>query len=289
VLGVIAPLIVIGGIGFPVLQECARGIRAATARILHAFRGSPAASSAPAGLSLHSKVALLATVVLIVAGAEGLLLVEPPTGGQRDRIGRTPIYGPGEKSVGDWQDMDADGRAREAVFQSISARTGGLSTFDLKELSNAGKLWLCGLMVVGAGPAGAGGGMRTVTVALLLAATVAALRRRRSAEAFRRAAGEEVMNRFLAAAVLYASLIGATTLLLAIAMRPGFELVDLLFEACSACGNVGLSTGVTHSLNLFGQGVVVAAMFLGRVGLLSLLAAASGRMWAAESQRTPLA
>jgi len=275
VIGVMAPLIVLGGLGFPVLLDCARYSRSALRRLLSRLRRRTAGNvrnlTRPQ-LSLHSRIVLTASVVLIGAGAGGLLLIEPLPGSGKDVVGRHPLTGPGGKGFSDWPRMPLYKRMREAVFQSISARTAGFNTIDMNELSAAGKMGMCGLMVIGGSPAGTAGGMKTVTFALLLISVYAVVRRRAEIEAFHRSISTEMIRRAVTLAVLYAALVGMVTLLLCVAMRRE-AFIDLLVESCSACGTVGLSTGVTKRLNEFGKFVVIGAMFIGRVGPLTLLLA----------------
>ena len=278
ILGVMAPMIVLGGIGFPVLQDLAGYIRKGLRRIgrpLHLTQSAEAAPAPRPRLSLHSRVALATSGLLIVLGAAVLLLVEPA--GQSDQqrrrtVGRHEIYQAGESDLGDWPAMGTARRFREAMFQSISARTAGFNTIRMDELSNAGKLWLCGLMTVGGSPASTAGGMKTVTVALLVLTAYCVLRRRGELEIFQRSISTVLLRRTIALAVLYLLLLGVVTLLLCAAMR-GRDFIDLLFEACSACGTVGLSTGVTRDLTAMGKYVIVGGMFIGRVGPLTLLLA----------------
>ena len=286
VLGVMAPLIVLGGLGFPVLLDCVvllRGWLRRAVAFMWCLLGRPAARTPRARLPLHARIVLVATVVLILGGAAGLLLVEPPNDRSRyGDIGRTPVYDEKTRSRRDWPRMDPSRKIAAAVFQSVSARTAGFNTIDLSELSNAGKLWLCWLMIVGGSPAGTAGGMKTATAALVLATIYSVVRRRHEVEVFRRSIAADVVRRAVTVAALYLALVGVITLLLCVAMRTGHAFIDLFFEACSACGTVGLSTGVTGGLNVFGKMVIVFGMFIGRVGPLTLLLALAGRARPAE-------
>ena len=278
ILGVIAPLIFLGGVGFPVLEDCARYlvsfVRRQIGRIRTAGNIVPRIASGRQ-LTLQSKIVLTTSLALVAAGASVLLLVEP-IGPQAPRIGlhrKTE-----ERSLGDWRRMGAPQRIREAVFQSVTARTAGFNTIDLAELSDAGKLWMCLLMIIGGSPASTAGGMKTLTFALLILATYCQLRRRPEVEAFRRSIPLAAVGRALTLATLYLLLLTVVTLLLCVAQGPGYSCIDLFFEACSACGTVGLSTGVTGSLGAFSKIVIIAGMFVGRLGPLTLLAALTGRL-----------
>jgi trk system potassium uptake protein TrkH len=283
IMGVMAPLIVLGGLGFPVLQDVARYVRGVAARAAHRPAepdASPREADGPPRaprLSLHAKIVLAASAALILLGAIGLLAVEPP-GGPAPLTVRPhePFEGGRPPEPTDWGRLSGTRRAREAVFLSISARTAGFNTLRPGELSNAGKLWVCLLMLVGGSPAGTAGGMKTVTVVLLGLMTWRVLRRRSEVEVFRRSIAAAVLRRATAIAVLYLALVVATALLLSITLR-GYNFLDVLFESCSACGTVGLSTGVTAATAGMASPapryIMVAAMFLGRLGPLTLLLA----------------
>jgi len=281
IVGVMAPLIILGGVGFPVLRDlgvCGGAfVRRSIGRWGRTGRGI--ARTARARLSLHSKIVLATSAALLILGAAVLLAVEPRRGGstRQGAIGRHPIYlsDGTRRTGGDWGSMSLPRRVREAAFQSVTARTAGFNTIDMGELSDAGKLWMCGLMIIGGSPASTAGGMKTVTLALLVITAACVIRKRNEVEVFRRSIGAELLRRTVTLAVLYMSLVVTVTLLLCVAMRPGYSFIDLFFEACSACGTVGLSTGVTGGLSLFGKYVILAAMFAGRLGPLTLLLAAT--------------
>jgi trk system potassium uptake protein TrkH len=286
VMGVIAPLIVLGGLGFPVLRDLGRLVRKLVLHLLRRVgKGRPRPTSLdPAGqasgvrlrLSLHSRMVLVTSAVLIVLGAAVLLMVEP-TGGELRVIGRVPHAAAGELPGGEGLGTTWLTRVRAAVFQSITARTAGFNTIDMAELSAAGKLWMCALMTIGGSPASTAGGMKTMVVALLALTAWSSLRGRPAVEAFHRTVSHDLVRKAVTLAVLYLLLVLIVTLLLCVEMR-GHDLVDLLFEACSACGTVGLSTGVTANLTFSSKIVIIAAMFVGRLGTLTMLLAFSRRM-----------
>ena len=281
-LGVIAPLIVLGGIGFPVLDDLFRFLRAAGARFLRRVRArgrTPVLAPRP-NLSLHSKIVLASSAALIALGAAGILLLGPRAAAEGQRIGRVPLGRDPEirQDPSRWANLPAGSQVREAVFQSITARTAGFNTLDMRsDMTDAGRLLMCGLMVVGGSPASTAGGMKTATFAVLLLATWSMIKRRDEVEAFRRTISAELLRRTVTLAVLYLGLLGGVTLLLCATM-PEQDFLRLFFEACSACGTVGLSTGITPKLGLAAKAVVIVAMFAGRVGPLTLLLALTVHM-----------
>ncbi len=270
VLGVFAPLIVIGGLGFPVLQDLAGNARVLLRSVFHRAgllgRRQLFTSHTPR-FSLHTKIVLVTTAILIVTGAAGLLLLEPSSA--VGSSGNGPSFG--LAGLSGWP------RIREAIFQSVTARTAGFNTIDMAHLSSAGQLWMCLLMVIGGSPASTAGGMKTVTFALLVGSAYCMLRKRNELELFRRRIGSEMFRKVATLALLYIGLLTIVTLLLCRTMR-GYPFMDLLFEACSACGTVGLSTGITGKLNEPGKYIIMAGMFLGRVGPLTMLLALAARV-----------
>ncbi len=279
ILGVFMPLIVLGGLGFPVLQDLARAGREllrSTWRRIRRGPHRPFTGSARLKLSLHTRIVLVASAILIVLGAVVLLATETPADtdralGRNTASAQAPAPPPGMSGLGTGERVSA------AIFQSVTARTAGFNTVDMDELSQGGKLWMCMLMIVGGSPASTAGGLKTVCVAVLVIAALSMLRRRPKVEVFHRQLSMEILTKALTVAILYLGLLLTVTLLLSSNMR-GERLIDVFFEACSACGTVGLSTGVTERLTEFGKGVVIASMLLGRIGPLTLLLAVTARI-----------
>ncbi len=281
VLGVMAPLIVLGGIGFPVLYDLVRVAAMAVRRLFG--RGSAVGRA----LTLHSKLALTTSLALLVLGAGGLLCIEyasdtgqsygaPITTGEKKELTRGT----------DVTNLPRLLQAQAVTFQSVTARTAGFNTINMDRLSPGGKLWTCLLMIVGGSPAGTAGGMKTTTLAVLLLTIWCMLRRRERVEAFHRTIAEQFLRKALTLAALYALLLIVVTLLLTVSASgtrmpstdapPTF--LQILFEAASACGTVGLTCGVTGSLTTFGKYVIIGAMFIGRLGPLTLLLALTLRL-----------
>ncbi|MBT7170876.1 MAG: TrkH family potassium uptake protein, partial [Phycisphaerales bacterium] len=259
ILGVIAPLIVLGGLGFIVLRDVLPWLSWQLRH--HVLRRST--SNLPPRFSLHTKLVLVATLVLIVFGAVA-------TAGLNE-CSNNP----------EWAKLSASEKFGASLFQSVTTRTAGFNTIDMDQMPDSAKFIFCGLMTIGGSPGGTAGGMKTITVVILVLAVLALLRRRSGPEAFGRTLPAGLIHRALTLATIYLALLATTTLLLS-AMLPDEQFIDVMFEASSACGTVGLSTGVTTRLTPGAELVITFAMFLGRLGPLTLIFALAPRKRAAD-------
>ncbi|MFW6133589.1 MAG: TrkH family potassium uptake protein [Planctomycetota bacterium] len=286
VLTVMGPLIILGGLGFPVLHDSwrwgASRLRRVAARL--AGRRRRYAERGIARLALHSKIVLITTAALLAVGAVGLVAIEKLPAGAAG-VGRHPIGGQEARHRAGHDptalaDLRGAALARAAAFQSLTARTAGFNTVDMDRLSGAGKLWMSLLMFVGGSPASTAGGMKTTTFALLVLATWCLIRRRSELEVLHRSISADLLRRTAAIAVLYTLLVATVTLLLAAVLKDR-PFVNVLFEACSACGTVGLSTGITGpdcTIGDFPKIVIIVGMFAGRLGPLTLLLAVTSHV-----------
>lgn len=253
VYAVFCPLILIGGLGFPVLHNlgCMIWTRLRF-QLDHRRRGFSTIKQDR--LNLHSKIALLTSLLLLLFGLVLFALLEYTR-----------------------PDTPADYHYawfRDSLFNTITARTAGFNTVDISRMSAAAKLVFIFLMSIGGSPSSTAGGLKTVTFAVMVLAVYATIRRRPEVHAFRRAIPTMIIRRVATLILLYGLLLWLITLLLTITEHSqGADLLDLMFEAASALGTVGLSTGVTAQLGAAGKWVIIAAMFIGRLGPLSLLAA----------------
>lgn len=232
---VISAGVVLGGLGFPVIAELWR------------TRGRR-----PGRWSLHTKLTVTVSGALIVAGTCAVLLLEWANPGTLGPLGV----------------LD---KLQAAMFQGVSPRTAGFNTVDIGALTEETGVVMVLLMFIGSGAASTGGGIRVTTFAVLVLACWAELRGEPSVTVFGRRLPSAVVRQSLTVTVLSIGLVGlATTVLLAVSPVP---LDRTLFEAVSAFGTVGLSTGVTASFDWRGHGVLMLLMFLGRVGPATLGAA----------------
>jgi trk system potassium uptake protein TrkH len=193
-------------------------------------------------------VALVTSGALVLAGFL-LLLV----------FGLTPSEGPWTTRVG------------SALFQSVTARTAGFNTVDIAALPLASLMLMVLLMFVGGSPASCAGGIKTTTFALWLAKLWSLLRGGKWPRLFGRHIPGDTARRasmFLGLAAVWNAF--GVFLLLATEGAPGLGLHDVVFEQVSAFGTVGLSTGLTPKLSAVGKLWIVATMFVGRLGPLTL-------------------
>lgn len=236
-------LIVLGGIGFLTVHDLTH-CRLRWQRV-----------------SLHTRLVLLVSALLVGAGALGFWLVE-----RRGALTGLPA---GEQLLA-------------SLFQSVTARTAGFNTVDFAALAPATLLGLIVLMFIGGSPGSCAGGIKTTSAAILVLALRAELAGRRHVNAFGRTISRRAVA--LAVAATTAALTAANAGLFALlliespsARGPGTGFAEYAFETMSALGTVGLSTGITPTLAPASKLVLVILMFLGRVGPLTLAAIVSGR------------
>lgn len=253
--GVICPLIILGGLGFSVLYDL---VHIVTDRIKRFFKKRfykqyRLSMEAPKRMRLQTKIVLSVSVFLIVLGMLAILVFER--------------YANPGGPTGDTGVLDA-------LFQSITARTAGFNTVDISAMSPSSKFIVILMMFIGGSPGSTAGGIKTVTLAVVVMTAVAALRRRQEVEMFQRSVRIVVVGRAITVTLLFAAVLLVLTLALSISENAsGFNMSDIAFEAASALGTVGLTTGVTRELTTVGKLIIIAAMLIGRLGPLTLLAA----------------
>jgi len=255
VYGIVCPLIVLGGLGFGVLYDLANIAADRTKRFFKKLFSKRYRFSmeAPKRMQLQTKIVLCVSASLILGGMFLLMLLERYT------------------SSGEYTQNPG---VLGALFQSVTARTAGFNTVDISALSPSGKFTLILLMFIGGSPGSTAGGIKTVTLAVVIMTAVAALRKRGEVEMFRRSVRVTVVGRAITVTLLFVAVLFTATLALAITENSnGFSLMDIAFEAGSALGTVGLTTGITSFLTTAGKLIIIAVMLIGRLGPLTLLAA----------------
>lgn len=164
-----------------------------------------------------------------------------------------------------------------AFFQSVTLRTAGFNAIDQAALKDCSKLFGSLLMAIGASPASTGGGIKTTTVAVLFLLMRSVARGEAEVNVARRRLSADSARRALVVAVLFVTVLAAGTLAVALIEDGRFPLADILYEAASAMGTVGVSAIGTPNLAAASRAVLLPMMFLGRVGPLTLAVAIARR------------
>lgn len=169
----------------------------------------------------------------------------------------------------EFQDIPLKERILSSLFQSITPRTAGFNTVDLTKYSEVGLAVTIILMLVGGSPGSTAGGMKTTTFAVMLSTAISAFRRREHTHFFGRRVEEDTIRNAGTILIMYIVLFLAGGFV--ICQIEKIPLMTALFEAASALGTVGLSLGITPSLGEVSQGILIALMFIGRTGGLTLM------------------
>lgn len=276
VYGAIVPLIVLGGIGFPVLLDLWRWSVDRGRSLLRRRRGVTFSAPARRGhrASLHTRLVLISSALCVVSGTAGFWLIATLGG---EPASAYDVHGPSTLANG-----TAAGRMLDSLFYSVASRTAGFHTvaMDVNSMSPTSHLLGAILMFIGGSPASTAGGVKTIAVTVLFLGLWSTLRGRDSVETFGRTIPESVVRRAAVVVMVMFALVSVTTLLLSFTEQ--VTLRAALFESVSACGTVGLSTGLTPELTGSGRIIIMAAMFAGRLGPLTLLIALAGNVRAAR-------
>ncbi|WP_163541357.1 TrkH family potassium uptake protein [Occultella kanbiaonis] len=230
----IAAAVVLGGLGFPVIFELRRHFRM------------------PRKWSMHTKLVLSGTVVLLLGGVITITALE---------WSNPQTLGP----------LDPAGKVLAGVFASVVARTAGFNSIDISAMHT--QTWFAQdvLMFIGGGPAGTAGGLKITTFAVLFFIIVTEIRGGTAVNIFGRRLARSVHREATTVALLAVAVVMIGTWCLLIMST--FSLDQIVFEVVSAFATVGLSTGITHLLPTGGQLILVALMFIGRLGPLTLASA----------------
>jgi trk system potassium uptake protein TrkH len=246
---VITGLIIFGGIGYQVIIELYLWLTNLKFGKGRRFN-----------FSLNFKVVIRSTLILLVLGTIAFLFIEY----------KNP------ETIADFNGKD---KLLAAWFQSVTTRTAGFNTIDNGKLEINALLMTMLLMFIGASPSGTGGGIKTTTLSILAVCTRSVLRGNEEVIIYRRTIPMPLILK--AIAVVFGSamtVIIATSLIAFVETRlpSALDTIAILFEVVSAFGTVGLSMGITASLSAFSQFVIIATMYIGRVGVILLMAAILG-------------
>ncbi len=225
-------LVIIGGLGFGVYVDVAQKRR---------YRN----------FSMHTKLVLVTSAVLLIGGTLGLLALEWSN----------------EKTLGQ---LDVGGKVLAAAFQSTIARTAGFSSIDLSGLSTASAFLLIILMFIGGSPGSTAGGLKTTTVGVLFFTTLAVIKGEDQVVYQRRTISNQVIRKAFVMAFICILVVIVVTCTVTVIERDRFSFVDILYECVSAFATVGVSRGITEDLSTASKVVLSFTMFLGRVGPTTL-------------------
>ena len=203
-------------------------------------------------LTLHSKIAIATTVVLVFGGALCIFLFEynnPQT----------------------MKDFTLYQKIQASFFQSVTTRTAGFFTIPQEKFSNGSALVSVLLMFIGGSPVGTAGGVKTVTVTVVVMAAIAAIKNKNEVSLFNRTLSKQAVSKAVAVICTSFFIMFMSTLFLTAVTEASF--IDILYETVSATATVGLTRNLTASLNTVGKIIIIATMYFGRVGPISLAVA----------------
>ena len=240
-------LIILGGIGYIVWWDVV-GLGTGSAGKKHrGFRN----------LSLHSKIAIITTLLLIFGGGALIFAFEYDN----------PL------TIGNLSVFD---KIQVSLFQSVTTRTAGFATVPQQDLTNASSILCLLLMFIGGSPVGTAGGIKTVTLAVLMISAFATIQNKQDVSLFNRSISKQAVNKAVAVTMMSFSIMFTSTIFLSIVSDA--DAMDILYETVSATATVGLTRDLTPYLNTAGKVIIIGTMYLGRVGPISLaLALNSGK------------
>ena len=236
-------LIILGGIGFVVLHEFKRFLLKKGRHFRTSF-------------SFHSKIAISITLILIAAGTLFIFLFE-----HQNVLTDKPI---GSKFL-------------ISLFQSVTSRTAGFNTVDISILTNASLFFIIMLMFIGASPGSCGGGIKTTTAGVIFAMLVSRFHDREDVNIANRRIPNNVVSKAISVMFFSIVIIIFFTILIVQVEKGGIShhesqgyFLEIFFEVVSAFGTVGLSTGLTSGLSVPAKFIIILAMFIGRIGPLTI-------------------
>ena len=232
----ISALIVIGGLGFYVWQE------------IYYFKGVKK-------LSLHSKLALSFSAILIVGGAILMFIFE-------------------HNNPGTMKNMSAKGKFLSSLFAAITPRTAGFNSISTSDMTTASKFLTIILMFIGGSSGSTAGGIKVTTAGILLMTVISIIKGREDTEIFKKTINKSIVYKSLAITVIGLGLVVLVTMLLSITDSYA-SLEYLLYEATSAFGTAGITLGLTTKLSSIGKIIIAFTMYAGRLGPLTLAIAIS--------------
>lgn len=235
-------LIFFSGIGFVVWWDVIRVLKLRKKRKIKIFKA----------LTLHSKIALVTTLILIFGGALCIFVFE-------------------YNNPQSMRDFTLYQKVQASFFQSVTTRTAGFATIPQENFSNGSALVSVFLMFIGGSPVGTAGGVKTVTIAVVVSAAISAIKNKDDVTMFNRTLSKQAVSKAVAVICTSFFIMFMSTLLLSAVTDAKF--LDILYETASATATVGLTRNLTGSLNTIGKIIIIATMYFGRVGPISLAVA----------------
>ncbi|MDE6357800.1 MAG: Trk family potassium uptake protein, partial [Eubacteriales bacterium] len=206
-------------------------------------------------MALHSKVVLYMTLILILMGFISTFALE-------------------FKNSETISNLRLDQKILVSLFQSVTLRTAGFDAIGQANLTYGSKLMAIILMAIGGSPGGTAGGIKTVTIGALFFTIISVIKGKDCVTAFRKAISFHTVQKALTVLVMMMTFIFLATILLSVTEvnnKYEYEFIDLLYEATSALGTVGLSTGITPYLSFLGRIIIMICMFVGRLGPITVV------------------
>ncbi len=235
-------LIISGGIGYIVWFDILRVIKERQKNKKQLFKS----------LSLHSKIAVTTTLVLILSGAVLIFIFEY----------NNPL------TIKDYSLSD---KIQVSLFQSVTTRTAGFATVPQENLTNATSIICLLLMFIGGSPVGTAGGIKTVTFAVIVASAFSTIHKKEDTELFSRTITKQAVSKAISVACMSFFIMLTSTVLLCAVTEA--DALDIVYETVSATATVGLTRNLTSSLSSMGKVIIIATMYFGRVGPISLAVA----------------
>lgn len=247
-------LVILGGIGYIVWWDVMRVAK------------NPAGRRHFRDLTLHSKIAITATLSLLLSGAVLIFFFEY----------NNPLT---------IKDLSLFDKVQVSLFQSVTTRTAGFATVPQQDLTNASSILCLLLMFIGGSPVGTAGGIKTVTIAVLVVSALATIRNQEEVSMFDRSISKQAINKAVAVTAMSFTIMFLSTLLLSAVTNA--DTLDILFETVSATATVGLTRDLTPYLNSAGKVIIIGTMYLGRVGPISLALALNSKQKRSNMIKNP--
>lgn len=244
-------LIIFGGLGFPVWWDVLDVLR-------RAWKKEIPWRDTCAKLNVHSKLVLVMTGVLVFGGGFLILLFEYHNAA----------------TIGN---LSFGNKIMASLFESVTLRTAGFQTIPQEGLTEASTLLSLILMFIGGSPSGTAGGVKTVTMIILILSMLAAVKGTDEVRAFHRKISDNYVRRAVAVIVVF--FVALMTITMALSITEDGSFVDILFEATSATATVGLTRGLTGSLTMAGKWIIIIAMYLGRLGPITMALAFNAKKY----------